>query len=83
MEVRIGIQHVSREVVIESELSAREVHAAVSAALADNQALELTDEKGGTIYVPAGTLGYVFTSGEKRSGVGFGAHRPGETELPN
>ena len=46
MEIRIGVQHVGREVVIDSEQSADEVRSLVDAAVADGTPLVLTDAKG-------------------------------------
>ena len=59
MEIHIGIQNVSREIVFETEMSKDEVLERVQAAIKDNTPLELTDNKDGTIVVPAGVLGYV------------------------
>jgi len=73
VEVRIGVQHVAREITFETTLSADELVAAVKAAH-DADVLELTDEKGGRIIVPTSSIGYVTTGAERKSGVGFGAH---------
>ena len=73
MEVRIGVQHVSREITFETTLSADELAAAVKAA-SSSEFLELTDDKGGRIIVPSASLGYVTTGAERKGGVGFGAH---------
>ena len=50
MEIRIGVQHVGREVVIDSEQSADEVRSLVDAAVADGTPLVLTDAKGCLLY---------------------------------
>ena len=68
MEVRIGVQHVAREITFADELVAA-VKAARSA-----ETLELTDDKGGRIIVPSASIGYVTTGAEKKAGVGFGVH---------
>ena len=73
MEIKIGIQHMSREIVLESEQSADDVAALVSEALAKGSELRLKDEKGRVVIVPGGALGYVELGGEKARGVGFGA----------
>ncbi|GAB3081589.1 DUF3107 domain-containing protein [Monashia sp. NPDC004114] len=73
MEVRIGVQHVAREITFETTLSADELVAAVKAAH-EADVLELTDDKGGRIIIPTASLGYVTTGAEKKAGVGFGAH---------
>ena len=73
MEIKIGIQHITREIVLESEQSADDVAALVSEALAQGSELRLKDEKGRVVIVPGGALGYVELGGEKARGVGFGA----------
>ena len=59
MEIRIGVQHASREVVLETEQSADEVRAAVDAALADGSVLALTDKKGRQVVVPGAKIAFV------------------------
>ncbi|WP_442905391.1 DUF3107 domain-containing protein [Janibacter sp. Soil728] len=72
VEVKIGIQNVAREVVIEATGSEAEIEAAVQVAL-DGGALVLTDDKGRRVMVPAGALGYVEVGEPSRGRVGFGA----------
>ena len=72
MEVRIGVQHVAREITFETALNADELVKTVREAL-EGELLELTDDKGGRIIVPSASLGYVSTGAERRGGVGFGA----------
>ncbi|NNG39184.1 DUF3107 domain-containing protein [Flexivirga sp. ID2601S] len=72
MEVRIGVQHVAREVVIESNQPPNEVRTLVSKALSSGEPLELTDERGHTVIVPANVLGYIDIGSEQRGRVGFG-----------
>ncbi len=71
MDVRIGIQNVSREVFLETDDSADDVAKAVTAALAGGP-LELTDNKGRRIIVPPGALAYVEIGEESKRRVGFG-----------
>lgn len=60
MEVKIGVQHAPREIVLESGESAEEVERAVSEALAyKSQLLSLVDEHGRKVLVPADRLAYV------------------------
>ena len=73
VEVRIGVQHVAREITFETTLSADELVAAVKAAHKAD-VLELTDDKGGRIIIPTASIGYVTTGAERKAGVGFGAH---------
>ena len=74
MEVRIGVQHAARELVIESAQSQDEVTSAVSAALAgDTGLLELSDESGRRVVVPSGKLAYVEIGQPESRRVGFGS----------
>jgi len=72
MEVKIGVQNVAREITFETDSSAEEVVAAVSAAIEQGTALTLTGEKGRQVLVPAGVLGYVQLGETEKRGVGFG-----------
>lgn len=73
MEVRIGVQNTAREVVLESTLSATEVSAAVSKAIADGSVLSLTDEKGRQVLVPAAGIAYVDIAASEVRRIGFGS----------
>ena len=59
MEVKIGVQHTPRELVLESEQTPAEVEQAVTEALAKDGVLSLTDEKGRKVIVPVAKLAYV------------------------
>ncbi|MFI6641435.1 DUF3107 domain-containing protein [Streptomyces sp. NPDC050504] len=74
MEVKIGVLHAPREIVLESGQSAEDVESAVAAALAGKAALlSLTDEKGRKILVPADRIAYVEIGEQAQRRVGFGA----------
>ncbi len=73
MEVRIGILHTSREVVIDSTLTADEISAAVDAAIAANSTVRLSDDKGRSVAIPAATIAYVDIAAADSRKVGFGA----------
>ncbi|MFB7375023.1 DUF3107 domain-containing protein [Streptomyces sp. NPDC056222] len=74
MEVKIGVQHAPREIVLESGQSAEEVERAVADALAGKAALlSLTDEKGRKVLVPAEKIAYVEIGEPAVRRVGFGA----------
>jgi hypothetical protein len=73
VEVRIGVQNVTREIVLESSQSPEDVAAAVNAALDGGPVLQLTDEKGRFLIVPTHTLAYVEIGVEEARRVGFGA----------
>lgn len=72
MEVKIGVQNVAREIVIDASGSDSEIEAAVEAAL-QGESLDLRDEKGRRVVVPAGALGYIDLGEPSRGRVGFGA----------
>ncbi|MFV0458834.1 MAG: DUF3107 domain-containing protein [Actinomycetales bacterium] len=71
MEVKIGVQNVARELVLETDESAKEVGAKVAKALSGS-ALELSDTKGRMLVVPASALAYVEIGVEEQRRVGFG-----------
>lgn len=73
MDVRIGIQNVAREVVIESADTAEQVTQTVREAISGSTDLVLTDSKGRQVIIPAGVIGYVEIGAEEQRRVGFAA----------
>ena len=73
MEVKIGIQNIGREIVLESSQEAEAVAKLVGEAITKGTELRLTDEKGRLIIIPANVLGYVEIGAEEVRRVGFGA----------
>lgn len=74
MEVKIGVQHAPREIVLESAQSAEEVEQAVSDALSgQSKLLSLVDEHGRRVLVPSDRLAYVELGEAAPRKVGFGA----------
>jgi len=74
MEVKIGVQHAGRELVLESAQSPAEVEKLVGEALAtDGGILTLVDEKGRRVIVPVERLAYVEIAESESRRVGFGA----------
>ncbi len=72
MEVRIGMQSVQRELMIETSTSQEAIEAALTAALAaDDGVFVLPDEKGGKILVPASKIAYVEVGGSDARRIGF------------
>ena len=59
MEVKIGVQHTPRELVLESAQTPAEVEQAVTEAMAKDTVLTLTDEKGRKVIIPVGKVAYV------------------------
>ncbi|MFP3988093.1 DUF3107 domain-containing protein [Streptomyces sp. E11-3] len=74
MEVKIGVQHTPREIVIESGQTAEEVEKAVSEALTGkSELLSLVDDHGRKVLVPADKLAYVELGEPTARKVGFSA----------
>jgi Protein of unknown function (DUF3107) len=71
MEVKIGVRHASRELVVETADSAEDVEAALNQALADDGTLALTDSRGRRVLVPARNIAYVEVGGGVTGQVGF------------
>ncbi len=74
MEVKIGIQSVPRELVVETDTPADEIERSLSAALeqGDHAVFALSVAKGGRILVPADKIAYVEFGGAETRRVGFG-----------
>lgn len=70
MEIKIGVQHAPREVVLESNDTPEEIEAKVAAAL-DGGLLALSDTKGRRIVVPGDKLAYIEIGGGVAGHVGF------------
>jgi hypothetical protein len=73
MEVRIGVLHAARELVLESNETADAVAKKVSDALGKGILLDLLDDKGRRVVVPAERLAYVEIAATEARRVGFGA----------
>jgi len=72
VEVKIGVQNVSRELVIDSSQSGDDVESAVSKALASDAAtLVLADSKGRRVIIPTDKLAYVEVGSPASGQVGF------------
>ena len=72
MEVKIGMQMAPRELVVETAISAKEIEAALAAALESGGLFVLTDEKGGTVLVPADKIAFVELGRTEPRRIGFG-----------
>lgn len=73
VEVKIGVQHAPREIVLESGQSVEEVERLVGDALSGKtQLLSLQDEKGRKVLVPTDRLAYVEIGEPTVRKVGFG-----------
>ncbi len=75
MEVKIGIQSVPRELVVETDATAEQVERDLAAALAavDGKAIfALTTQKGGRVLIPADKVAFIEFSTDQARRVGFG-----------
>lgn len=75
MEVKIGIQSIPRELVVDTDASADEIERAITEALstADGTGiLSLTTQKGSRVVVPADKIAFVELGGDQSRRVGFG-----------
>lgn len=59
MEVKIGVQHVARDLVIETDETAETIEKLVAEALEAGGILSLIDNKGRKILVPTANLAFV------------------------
>ena len=73
MEIKIGIQHVVRELTVETEETAANIEASLRKALAEDGLVALTDDRGRKVLVPADKIAYIDLGQDKPRGVGFGA----------
>ena len=71
MEIKIGVQHAPRELVVETDDTAESVEKVVAEAVASDGVLTLTDSKHRKIMVPASKLAYVEIGGGVAGQVGF------------
>jgi hypothetical protein len=72
VEVKIGIQSVPRELVVDTKTTYEEIERTLVAALTDGTVFVLTDDKGGKVLVPADKIAYVELGGTEPRRIGFG-----------
>ena len=74
MEVKIGVQHSPRELIIDSPKSPDEIEAEVSAAMSGSSKtglLTLVDDRGRRVVVPVDRIAYVEIAQADQRRVGF------------
>jgi hypothetical protein len=71
MDIKIGVQNVSREITLETDETADAVAKAVTEGLAGT-VVEFRDNRGRRVIVPSAALGYVELGSEEKRRVGFG-----------
>jgi hypothetical protein len=75
VEVKIGIQSIPRELVVDTDATAAEIERDLAAALSakDGQAIfALGTQKGGRVLIPADKIAFVEFGGDQSRRVGFG-----------
>ena len=75
MEVKIGIQSVPRELVVETDATTEEIERDLTAALSAPGGpglLTLVSSKGGRVVIPADKIAFIEFGGEQGRRVGFG-----------
>ena len=72
MEVKIGIQSIQRELVLDTPSSPDEIERSLATALSNGGMFVVRDEKGGKILIPAEKIGYVELNGTEQRRIGFG-----------
>jgi hypothetical protein len=71
VEIRIGIQHANREVVLESNEATAAVKKLIDSAMSAGSVLTLTDDKGRTVIVPGDKIAFVEIGVQTSGRVGF------------
>ena len=71
VEVKIGVENVQRELVVEVDASPEHVQGQLSEALDGSGILTLVDTKGRSVVVPAAKVAYLEIGSGSRGGVGF------------
>ncbi|MGI8523817.1 MAG: DUF3107 domain-containing protein [Nocardioides sp.] len=71
MEVKIGVLHAPRELVIESSETAEEIEKRVAEAVEKDGTLALSDTRGRRLLVPANRVAYVEIGTSVAGQVGF------------
>jgi hypothetical protein len=74
MEVKIGIQSIPRELVVDTDATAAEVERDLAAALAAEATtlFALTTQKGGRVLIPADKIAFIEFSQDASRKIGFG-----------
>ena len=71
MEVKIGVQHAPRELVVETDTSPSDFEAQLSEAVTTGGILAFTDTRGRRIAVPGDKIAYVEIGSGKTGSVGY------------
>jgi len=72
VEIKVGIQHVNREIVVESTESAANIEKAFKAAVSNDGVFTVVDQQGRKVMIPAVKIAYLDLGEENARRVGFG-----------
>jgi Protein of unknown function (DUF3107) len=75
VEVKIGIQSIPRELIVDTDASAEEVERNLAKALGatdGNAVFALTTQKGGRVLIPADKIAFVEFGSDQSRRMGFG-----------
>ncbi len=72
MDVNIGVQHVARDISLETDESAESITAKATEAIGSGSLLSLTDTKGRVVLVPGSKIAYIDLGPAAGRRVGFG-----------
>lgn len=73
MEIKVGIQHVNREIVVESTETAANIEKSFVAAVGSDGVFTVIDQHGRKVMIPAVKIAYLDLGEENARRVGFGA----------
>jgi hypothetical protein len=73
VDIKVGIQHINREIVVDSAESSDAIEKAFLKAKTDGGLLTLHDQRGRKVLVPADAIGYLDLGEENARHVGFGS----------
>ena len=72
MEIKIGIRHIAREIVVETSEAKEILMEKVSKAIEDGSLLQIMDDKGNNTLISGAQIGYVELGSDAKRHVGFG-----------
>ena len=58
MEIKIGVRHIAREIIVETSEAKEILMEKVSKAIEDGSLLQIMDDKGNTTLIPGAQIGY-------------------------
>ncbi|WP_314708363.1 DUF3107 domain-containing protein [Rothia mucilaginosa] len=72
MEIKIGVRHIAREIIVETSEAKEILMEKVAKAIEDGSLLQIMDDKGNTTLIPGAQIGYVELGSDAKRHVGFG-----------